>query len=1279
MGKEGENLGDLLQDFDADPPLADLQAFIADPRAQAAALLGKATTRVVYDMGRYQRAAQPPFAATLARETHFHDPGGAQTRILISFSYSDGFGREIQKKIQAEPGDAPQRQADVPLPTGDIHPGDLVRDADDKPVQGHTQRRWAGTGRTVFNNKDKPVRQYEPFFSVTHLYEPEREMTDTGVSLVLFYDPAERVVATLHPNHTYEKIVFDPWRQTTYDVNDTVAASAAQTGDPRTDEDIEGYVREYFKTQPNTWQTWHAQRIGNQMGPIERDAAQKAAAHADTPTVAHFDALGRPFLTLTDNGSDPALPGQHQHFATRVELDIEGDQRAVIDAEDRVVMRYDYDLLGNVIHQASMEAGERWMLNDVTGKAIRAWDSRRFVRRMTYDELRRPLGLFVSDNGTPEFLAEKTEYGESKPDPEASNHRGKVWKVYDGAGIVTSVLYNFKGNLREGQRDLLPDYKQAVNWLLNPAANDGSFSSSTTYDALNRPLTVTSPDGSVYRPTFNEANLLDKVDVNLRGEQENEQPKWTPFVTNINYNAKGQRELIAYANGAQTTYEYDSLTFRLTHLKTTRPSNPDVTVSQLFQNATVVQDLRYTYDPAGNITRIEDAALKTVFHNGQQVEPVCSYTYDAIYRMIEASGREHIGQTAHNVNSQNRRDYDFVGHVHFIAQPNDLQALRTYTERYEYDAVGNLDVMRHTANGGSWTRRYDYEEESLIEPGKQSNRLTRTTVGNSFNHIETYTYTDAQGNDVQGCMTAINSMKMAWDFEDQLQQVDLGGGGMAYYVYDAAGQRVRKVLENENGTRAEERLFLGNFEVYRKHTGANAGLVRETLHIMDDKQRIALVETRNDVNDGTAKQIIRFQFGNHLGSASVELDNDGALISHEEYHPYGTTTFQAGRSAAEVSLKRYRFTGKERDDESGLSYHGARYYTPWLGRWVSCDPIGIEDGINVYRFSQDNPIVFVDLDGQQSRPAAEDEVADPTKFDGTYEWEEGHWYYTDRDLNRWMLVDKYGWKWEAGWEKLEGQRYAWVGEYRWTVVGREWIDVTEEIHVEGSAPKEEDDGWGSSLIDFGASFLGPGKVRWLYRGYQFVQNLRETGDPVQSLQNVTVNAATDKIVDKTVATVGKVANKVAKKKTTSGSEPRGGDTPPGPRASSGVLVKKFGGKVPVPKGTHFALGRSETLEEFAESKGAVSIFGAYDRKYFSAAADPDIFKNQFGELVDTFIQNGGRIKFNVTGMVGGVESVTSWELQQILRSGTWRAKTDFFENGRQLTGRRLERRLAPWR
>ena len=146
----------------------------------------------------------------------------------------------------------------------------------------------------------------------------------------------------------------------------------------------------------------------------ETEAATKAAAHANTPSTAYFDSLGRPFLTIADNAADGK-------YATRVELDIQGLQRSVTDALDRKVMVYDYDMLGNRIHQASMEAGERWMLNDVTGKPIRAWDTRGHNFRTEYDALRRPINMYVqgmdaanSDLRTmgKEVLFQKVEYGE---------------------------------------------------------------------------------------------------------------------------------------------------------------------------------------------------------------------------------------------------------------------------------------------------------------------------------------------------------------------------------------------------------------------------------------------------------------------------------------------------------------------------------------------------------------------------------------------------------------------------------------------------------------------------------------------------------------------------------------------------------------------------------------------------------------------------------------------------------------------------------------------------
>ena len=273
---------------------------------------------------------------------------------------------------------------------------------------------------------------------------------------MLFYDPIGRVIATLHPNHTYEKVVFDAWHQTTYDTNDTCAPRQSQTGDPRTDEDIGGFVAAYFKAQSPSaplWRTWHEQRIDGELGKEERVAAQRAAAHADPPSTAHLDVLGRPFLTVVRNNVVCArhdLDGREDAFATRVELDIEGNQRVVRDAVQqgdnslgRIMMRYVYDVSGNRIHQSSMEAGARWKLQDVLGNSIRAWDSRGHVYATAYDALRRLVETTVrgtsaeSDPRTldRDILIERSEYGEGIANAEALNLRTRIFRHLDSAGI----------------------------------------------------------------------------------------------------------------------------------------------------------------------------------------------------------------------------------------------------------------------------------------------------------------------------------------------------------------------------------------------------------------------------------------------------------------------------------------------------------------------------------------------------------------------------------------------------------------------------------------------------------------------------------------------------------------------------------------------------------------------------------------------------------------------------------------------------------------------------
>jgi RHS repeat-associated protein len=1005
MGKPGENRGDTLDGFDPDLPSVDV---LADPRAA----LRSATTRLSYDLSAYQRtknqsSPQPTSAYALAREVHDSDPGGPQTNIQSSFSYSDGFGREVQKKIQAEPGPVPHRD-----PNGEII---LGPDGQPETTANDVSPRWVASGWTVFNNKGKPVRQHEPFFSDTHRFEFGVRV---GVSPILFYDPMDRVVATLRPDHTYEKVVFDPWRQTTYDVNDTVAPCGDETGDPRTDRHIRGYVAQYFATQPATWKTWWTQRQAAGVDAREQAAAQKAAVHADTPTTRQFDPLGRPFLTVARNRLERNGATEKETYASRVELDIEGNQRAVRDPimqngdpKGRVVMRYDYDLLGNRIHQASMEAGRRWTLNDVAGKAIRAWDSRGHTVRTGYDPLRRLARTFVSgaDHERPnqELLTERMVYGEQHPDSEQHNLRGQVYLHADQAGVVSNETYDFKGNLLRLARRLATQYKKALDWrslenalpapdaaakldpavleaALTPVLESESFSSHTTYDALNRIVGVTSPDRSMIRFAYNDANLLERIDANLRGVQKGGELVWTPFVTNVDYDAKGQRTLIQYGSGttpqqsgASTSYRYDPFTFRLVRQLTQRPA---ATFPYDCQDPAPagwpgcqVQNLRYTYDPAGNITHIQDEAQQAIFFRNRRIEPSAEYTYDAVYRLIEASGREHLGQAGGGPPAHSYDNAQRVGRLH----PGDGGAVGAYTESYVYDAVGNIRKMRHRGTDpvhAGWTRTFTHGEASLIEPGKTNNRLSTSTLDESMPPTERYRH-DEHGNMVR--MPHLGGMhptkNMHWDYRDQLRRVDLGGGGTAYYRYDGAGQRIRKVWEKAPGL-IEERIYLGGFELFRRRNGkGQMTLQRETLHIMDDKQRIALVETRTPgtgANDPAPAQLIRYQFGNHLGSACLELDDQAQIISYEEYTPYGSTSYQAVRSVTETP-KRYRYTGKERDEETGLAYYGARYYAPWLVRWTACDPAGHADGANRYTYCRDNPVAFVDDTGGASQLAAD--------------------------------------------------------------------------------------------------------------------------------------------------------------------------------------------------------------------------------------------------------------------------------------------------------------------
>jgi YD repeat-containing protein len=313
--------------------------------------------------------------------------------------------------------------------------------------------------------------------------------------------------------------------------------------------------------------------------------------------------------------------------------------------------------------------------------------------------LQRLTRLFVRAGHDAEKLAERIDYGEGQPQDVARNLRGRISRRMDQAGVATNQRYDFRGNLLNSSRQLLHDYRELVDWDSSPEIEERVFASSTRYDALNRPIEIVAPDTSVIRPEYDEMSLLDKLSVNLRGSDDA-----TAFVTKIEYNAKGQRELIEFGNGARTHYGYDPLTYRLVHLKTRRKSGD-----------AVLQDLKYTYDAIGNVVSIVDRAQHKVYFDNQVVTASNDYVYDAIYRLIGAQGREHAGNSAGRAvdwDDEPRMDQPL---------PSDGQAMRCYRESYGYDTM-------HRARGGDASSNMRREAIDWSGAGSASSKSNIATT-----------------------------------------------------------------------------------------------------------------------------------------------------------------------------------------------------------------------------------------------------------------------------------------------------------------------------------------------------------------------------------------------------------------------------------------------------------------------------------------------------------------------------------------------------------------------
>ncbi|KAK4207141.1 putative YD repeat protein [Rhypophila decipiens] len=924
MGKSGEHLGDNLDGIEAELSQDKMADFAAQPLECSSFLLKGATVRYIYGLEQYRREnnpSRPVFAATLSRETHVSDlEPGATSRIAISFSYFDGLGRDVQTKGIAEQDPA-------------------ARDAP----------RWVGSAWKVLNNKGDAVRVFNPFFDKTHAFKADWK---AGVSPYFMYDALGRLVATAMPNKTWTKVEHGSWETRHFDANDTVLLRP--DGDPD--------VGSYFSRLPREeyLPTWHEQRKDGAMGAAEKKTAEKTALHNNTPKTVVLDSMGNQFLDIEDNGNG-------ERFVAYRVFDAKGLARETRDAKGRLVERKSYDVAGNRVLEETMDSGRNWMLRDAMGLSVLSWRGKGQRWKMEYDALGRVTHKYLLEeeeedgDDAKEVLYERRVYGETEAEPAKQNLRGEMFRVYDQAGTETNTGFNFKGELVTRQRQLAVNYSSTLDWNhVTSIALERKIHVETTHTNAHGQITYSRPaDGSALRFSYNTAGLPEKIGVNFQGEKKpgSDEFLWADYVTGVEYNEFAFATTIFYGNGQRTVNDYDKVTLLLKERQTLSSQ----------KGGTRIQDAAYTYDPSGNITCIANKAQQDVFFRNRVVSADVEYTYDPTYRLIESSGREQLDQKG-----------KAAPPGAFGAFENDRRSgdpLSRYVETYKYDSANNiLSVQHRTADekAKAWTRTYKYEEASALETGKIGNRLSSTQMGDVTDH---YGYGEKGGE--FGCLTWMPHLaSMTWDSGEQLRMTtcqrvkgDKVSPERTWYVYDHRGTRVRKVTERQEDTagrgsatrKLKEWAYLGDYDLYRKFAGDGVTLATQsqTLHVHGANEgRLALIQDWSGGNRPGRQ--VRYQVVDHLDAVSIEVDESGQVVSYEEYSAYGSTTYQMEDSQRP---KRFRWASKERDKENGFYYCEARYYASWLGRWISADPAGTDDDLNVFAYVSCRPTQYSDPTG----------------------------------------------------------------------------------------------------------------------------------------------------------------------------------------------------------------------------------------------------------------------------------------------------------------------------
>jgi RHS repeat-associated protein len=575
----------------------------------------------------------------------------------------------------------------------------------------------------------------------------------------------------------------------------------------------------------------------------------------------------------------------------------------------------------------SVDAGWQLSLLDQAGMARSFWDGRGSQRHTEYDELLRPTTVTEQMKDEMSRVSERFAYGGAGEESAVYNQCGQLIRHDHPAGRQSLCEYGVGGWLLAEETRFMLDLAPP-DWSSESAdarLEDEVFRTVQQHGPSGEMLCQTDARGNLRTFAYNLSGKLLETRLRLAGASGPPQV----LVGDIRYDALGKVERELAANGVLTTARYAAEDGRLAGLLSCDA------------RGVPLQHLEYSYDPVGNISSVEDKVALTRYFNHQRIDPFNRYRYDSLYQLVEATGRE-VSQPGHG-----------PALPAWQTTPLDPNLLRNYTQSFNYDAAGNLQTRHHSGAQTFEMFTSTASNRSVAEEGN---------LADGF---------DANGNQRE----LLRGQAMSWDIRNQLSRVTMvrredGPDDTECYFYDSPGHRLRKVRLTETARRTlrVEVRYLPGLEVHRDTA---TGEERHVLSVEAGLGRVRALHWVGKLPKGVRNDQLRFCLSDHLNSCTLELDELGGVLSREVYYAFGGTALWASASETEAGYKTIRYSGKERD-ATGLYYYGYRYYAPWLQRWLSPDPLGAINGLNIYCFAGGQPVSNFDVDGRYYEWKADD-------------------------------------------------------------------------------------------------------------------------------------------------------------------------------------------------------------------------------------------------------------------------------------------------------------------